>query len=159
MRPLAGAKSAVYDCLVVVVVVVARVLMTCRRVSAVSWSTCPWHSTSSLECPLAARGRSSSTSPLSRTTSGDEGFPSTSTSPASPQVGPSINCAFSGAAEYCYERVCLSVYLLLCTVCAVDRCMSVFGGRYIVSVCNQPTRSTQPCITLGSLNRVAALQG
>ena len=31
--------------------------------------------------------------------------------------------------------------------------------RYIISVCNQPTRSAQPCVTPGSLNRVQALAG
>ena len=30
---------------------------------------------------------------------------------------------------------------------------------YTVSVCNQPTRSTQPCIPPGTLNRVPALLG
>ena len=33
------------------------------------------------------------------------------------------------------------------------------SGRYTISVCNQPTRSTQPCIALGSLNRVPASAG
>ena len=33
--------------------------------------------------------------------------------------------------------------------------VTVFGG-YTISVCNQPTRSTQPCIPTGSLNRVSA---
>ena len=28
--------------------------------------------------------------------------------------------------------------------------------KYTISVCNQPTRSTQPCIPLGLLNRVPA---
>ena len=32
-------------------------------------------------------------------------------------------------------------------------------GGYTISVCNKPTRSTQPCIPLGSLNRVSALIG
>ena len=32
-------------------------------------------------------------------------------------------------------------------------------GGYTTSVCNKPTRSTQPCIPLGSLNRVPALTG
>jgi len=31
------------------------------------------------------------------------------------------------------------------------------SGGYTTSVCNQPTRSTQPCIPPGSLNRVPAL--
>jgi len=33
------------------------------------------------------------------------------------------------------------------------------SGGYTISVCNQPTRSTQPCIPLGSLNRVLASAG
>jgi len=32
-------------------------------------------------------------------------------------------------------------------------------GPYTISVCNQPTRSTQPCIPPGSLNRVPASAG
>jgi len=32
-------------------------------------------------------------------------------------------------------------------------------GGYTVTVCNQPTRPTQPCIPPGSLNRVPALAG
>jgi len=32
-------------------------------------------------------------------------------------------------------------------------------GEYTVSVCNKPTRSTQPCIPPGSLNRVPASAG
>jgi len=36
--------------------------------------------------------------------------------------------------------------------------VTVFG-RYTISVCNQPTRSTQPCIPQGSLNRVPASAG
>jgi len=36
--------------------------------------------------------------------------------------------------------------------------VTVFGG-YTISVCNKPTRSTQPCILPGSLNRVPALAG
>ena len=36
--------------------------------------------------------------------------------------------------------------------------VTVFGG-YIISVCNKPTRSTQPCIPPGSLNRVPASAG
>ena len=36
--------------------------------------------------------------------------------------------------------------------------VTVFGG-YTISVCNKPTRSTQPCIPLGSLNRVPASAG
>jgi len=35
--------------------------------------------------------------------------------------------------------------------------VTVFG--YIISGCNQPTRSTQPCIPPGSLNRVQASAG
>jgi len=30
------------------------------------------------------------------------------------------------------------------------------SGGYTISVCNKPTRSTQPCIAPGSLNRVPA---
>ena len=33
------------------------------------------------------------------------------------------------------------------------------SGGYTISGCNQPTRSTQPCIPLGSLNRVPASAG
>ena len=33
------------------------------------------------------------------------------------------------------------------------------SGGYTVSACNQPTRSTQPCIPPGSLNRVPASAG
>ena len=33
------------------------------------------------------------------------------------------------------------------------------SGGYTISGCNQPTRSTQPCIPPGSLNRVPALAG
>ena len=36
--------------------------------------------------------------------------------------------------------------------------VTVFGG-YTISGCNQPTRSTQPCIPPGSLNRVPASAG
>jgi len=36
--------------------------------------------------------------------------------------------------------------------------VTVFGG-YTITVCNHPTRSTQPCIPLGSLNRVPASAG
>jgi len=36
--------------------------------------------------------------------------------------------------------------------------VTVFG-RYTISVCNQPTSSTQPCIPPGSLNRVPASVG
>ena len=36
--------------------------------------------------------------------------------------------------------------------------VTVFG-RYTISGCNQPTRSTQPCIPPGSLNRVPASAG
>ena len=32
-------------------------------------------------------------------------------------------------------------------------------GRYAILVCNRPTRSTQPCISPGSLNQVPALAG
>jgi len=37
--------------------------------------------------------------------------------------------------------------------------VTVFGRVHTTSVCNKPTRSTQPCIPLGSLNRVPALTG
>jgi len=38
--------------------------------------------------------------------------------------------------------------------------VTVFGrGGYTISVCNQPTGSTQPCISPGSLNRVPASAG
>jgi len=33
------------------------------------------------------------------------------------------------------------------------------SGGYTISGCNQPTRSTQPCIPPGSLNRVPASAG
>ena len=33
------------------------------------------------------------------------------------------------------------------------------GYRPTISVCNKPTRSTQPCIPAGSLNRVPAAAG
>ena len=33
------------------------------------------------------------------------------------------------------------------------------SGGYTISVCNKPTRSTQPCIPPGSLNRVLASAG
>ena len=36
--------------------------------------------------------------------------------------------------------------------------VTVFGG-YTITVCNQPTRLTQPCIPPGSLNRVPASAG
>jgi len=36
--------------------------------------------------------------------------------------------------------------------------VTVFGG-YTISICNKPTRSTQPCIPSGSLNRVPASAG
>ena len=36
--------------------------------------------------------------------------------------------------------------------------VTVFGRVY-QAVCNKPTRSTQPCIPLGSLNRVPASAG
>jgi len=32
-------------------------------------------------------------------------------------------------------------------------------GAYTISICNKPTRSTQPCIPAGSLNRVSASAG
>ena len=35
----------------------------------------------------------------------------------------------------------------------------VTSGGYTISVCNKPTRSTQPCIPPGSLNRVPASAG
>jgi len=39
----------------------------------------------------------------------------------------------------------------------VPKWVTVVGGRgYTVSACNQPTRSTQPCIPPGSLSRVPA---
>jgi len=34
-----------------------------------------------------------------------------------------------------------------------------FSGGYTSSLCNQPTKSTQPCIPPGSLNRVPASAG
>ena len=37
--------------------------------------------------------------------------------------------------------------------------VTVFGRVYHLSVCNKPTRSTQPCIPPGSLNRVPASAG
>jgi len=37
--------------------------------------------------------------------------------------------------------------------------VTVFGRVYTISVCNQPTRSTQPCIPPGSLNRVPVSAG
>ena len=37
--------------------------------------------------------------------------------------------------------------------------VTVFGAGYTITVCNQPTRSTQPCIPPGSLNRVPASAG
>ena len=40
----------------------------------------------------------------------------------------------------------------------VLRWVTVFG-RVTITVCNQPTRSTQPCIPPGSLNRVSASAG
>jgi len=33
------------------------------------------------------------------------------------------------------------------------------SGGYTISVCNKPTRSTQPCIPSGSFNRVPASAG
>ena len=36
---------------------------------------------------------------------------------------------------------------------------TVFGRVYTISVCNKPTRSTQPCIPPGSLNQVPASAG
>jgi len=40
----------------------------------------------------------------------------------------------------------------------VLRWVTILGG-YTISVCNQPTRSTQPCIPPGSVNRVPASAG
>ena len=37
--------------------------------------------------------------------------------------------------------------------------VTVFERVYHISGCNQPTRSTQPCIPPGSLNRVPASAG
>jgi len=37
--------------------------------------------------------------------------------------------------------------------------VTVFGGGNTISVCNKPTRSTQPCIPPGSLNRAPASAG
>ena len=37
--------------------------------------------------------------------------------------------------------------------------VTVFGRRHTISVCNKPTRSTQPCIPPGSLNRVPVSAG
>ena len=37
--------------------------------------------------------------------------------------------------------------------------MTVLGRVYTITVCNQPTRSTQPCIPPGSLNRVPGSAG
>jgi len=37
--------------------------------------------------------------------------------------------------------------------------VTVFGGGYTISGCNQLTRSTQPCIPPGSLNRVPVSAG
>ena len=37
--------------------------------------------------------------------------------------------------------------------------VTVFGRVYTISVCNKPTRSTQPCIPSGLLNRVPASAG
>jgi len=37
--------------------------------------------------------------------------------------------------------------------------VTVFGRVYTMLVCNKPTRSTQPCIPPGSLNRVPASVG
>jgi len=37
--------------------------------------------------------------------------------------------------------------------------VTVFGRVYTIPVCHQPTRSTQPCIPSGSLNRVPASVG
>jgi len=62
----------------------------------------------------------------------------------------------------------LSVYLFMC--CAHWTKLTYVGpgqyrdgwpssGGYTISVCNKPTRSTQPCIPPGSLNRVPAFAG
>ena len=37
--------------------------------------------------------------------------------------------------------------------------LQLSSGGYTISGCNQPTRSTQPCIPPGSLNRVPASAG
>jgi len=37
--------------------------------------------------------------------------------------------------------------------------VTVFWRGYTISVCNNPTRSTQPCFPPGSLNRVPASNG
>ena len=37
--------------------------------------------------------------------------------------------------------------------------VTIFVRVYTISVCNQPTRSTQPCIPAGWLNRVPASAG
>jgi len=37
--------------------------------------------------------------------------------------------------------------------------VTVFGRVYHLGLCNQPTRSTQPCIPPGSLSRVPASAG
>ena len=37
--------------------------------------------------------------------------------------------------------------------------VTVFRQIYHLGICNQPTRSTQPCISPGSLNRVPASAG
>jgi len=37
--------------------------------------------------------------------------------------------------------------------------VTVFGRVYYLGICNQPTRSAQPCIRPGSLNRVLASAG
>jgi len=49
----------------------------------------------------------------------------------------------------------------VCTVCLRLLRISVFGhvAGYTISVCNKPTRSTQPCISAESLNRVPASAG
>jgi len=49
-----------------------------------------------------------------------------------------------------------SLWECCCCHAAADRSTSVW---YNISVCNQPNRSTQPCIPPGSLNRVPALLG
>jgi len=83
-------------------------------------------------------------------------------------------------AEYCDEHVCVclqaylqnymsDLHLIFCTRYLPDevntrRDRLVLGwvnilGRFTISVCNHPTRSTQPCIPAGSLNRVPASLG
>ena len=38
-------------------------------------------------------------------------------------------------------------------------CVTLWSGGYTILVCNQPTRSTQPCTPLGLLSRVPTLSG